>query len=158
VKSTHSPQTAPQARRRGEESRICGTRNRRTIPSVPNNDTRFQQALPDALALIGAVRDRDPDRSHRVLASADTDAVAVVLAAMVDDSREVRELLRWSAYDVRLSPTCDPALDLSPPTTQSVHGTRSRYTAGCRGEGCRRAESEYQRERYLRHKNLRAAS
>jgi hypothetical protein len=142
----------------GTDEDNCGTTKRRTIEDVPDADVRFQRALPDALALIGAVRDRDPSRSHRVLSTSDRDAVCVVLAAMVDDSREVRDLLRWTAYDIRLSPTCDPALDHSPNTTQSVHGTRSRYTAGCRGEGCRRAESEYQRERYLRHKNLRAVS
>lgn len=115
-------------------------------------DARFQQALPDALALIGAVRDREPDRSHAVLAAADLPALAVVLASMVDDTRPVADLLRWTSYRVTLAPTCDPQLDGSPVGTRAVHGSRSRYVAGCRGEGCRQAESMYQRDRYQRGK------
>lgn len=121
-------------------------------------DARFQTALPTALALIGAVRDREPQRSHALLAEADLPAVAVVLASMVDDTRGVRDLLRWASYDVKLTPTCDPTLDKSPRGATSVHGTRSRYVAGCRGEGCRRAESIYQRERWIRSKAEKAAS
>jgi hypothetical protein len=121
-------------------------------------DARFHAALPDALALIGAVHTRDPEVSHALLRQADLPALAVVLASLVDDNRRVAELLAWSAYDVRLVPSCDPAQDGS---TRAVHGTRSRYTAGCRGAACRQAESEYQHERYLRSKaraTLREAS
>jgi hypothetical protein len=115
-------------------------------------DARFHAALPDALALIGAVHTRDTDQSHALLRHADLPALAVVLASLVDDNRRVVELLAWSAHEVRLVPSCDPALDRSPAGTRAVHGTRSRYTAGCRGAACRQAESEYQHERYLRSK------
>lgn len=33
---------------------------------------------------------------------------------------------------------------------RAVHGTRSKYTAGCRCDQCRDAESDYQRARYRR--------
>lgn len=115
-----------------------------------NPDGRVQSALPLAVQLVGAVRDRDPDSVATLLADADMPALAVTLAAMVDDDQRVAELLAWTAYDVRLTPTCDPALDRSPATTRAVHGTRSRYNRGCRGAGCVRAEREYQHLRYLR--------
>jgi hypothetical protein len=129
----------------------CGRSSGTKLPVV-QADSRFQLAVPDALALIGAVRDRDTQRSHSIIGKADLPAVAVVLAAMVDDNQSMRDLLRWTTYSVTLSPTCDPQLDRSPVGTRAVHGTRSRYTAGCRGEGCRQAESEYQRARHQRDK------
>lgn len=115
-------------------------------------DARFHGALPDALSLVGAVHERDTSRAHHIVRTADLPALAVVLASLVDDDRRLHELLAWTSYEVRLRPACDPADDHSD-GSRAMHGTRSRYTAGCRGEGCRRAESEYQAERYIRSKN-----
>jgi hypothetical protein len=126
-----------------------------------SDDTRFQAALPHALALVGAVHERDAHASHRILAEADLPALAVALAALVDDGQRVAQLLAWTSHEIRLIPDCDPELDLSKSGTRAVHGTRSRYTAGCRGDACRQAESEYQHDRYLRskaHTGLREAS
>lgn len=115
-----------------------------------NPDGRVQQALPIAVQLVGAVRDRDRDSIATLLADADMPALAVTLAALVDDDQRIADMLAWTAYDVRLVPTCNPALDLSPAGTRALHGTRSRYGRGCRGAGCVRAEREYQKARYLR--------
>lgn len=114
-----------------------------------NPDARVQQVLPTAVQLVGAVRDRDPEAVAQVMRGVDMPALVVTLAAMVDDDMRVTDLLAWTAYDVRLTPLCDPALDRSG-SSRAVHGTRSRYTAGCRGAACVQAERIYQRERYLR--------
>ena len=61
-------------------------------------------AIACALDLVGAVRDRDPHRTaHTLRHAARTDgweALAVSLAAMVDDTRTVRELLDWCSDTV----------------------------------------------------------
>lgn len=62
--------------------------------SVPRD--RAETSLPDALALIGAVRDGGPDAVAAVMARADLPAVVVVLAAMVPDDRTPGELLAWA--------------------------------------------------------------
>lgn len=126
-----------------------------------SDDARFHAALPHALALVGAVHDRDIPSSHSILRGADLPALCVALAALVDDGQRVAELLAWTNHEIRLVPRCDPAHDHSPSSSRAVHGTRSRYTAGCRGAACRQAESDYQHDRYLRSKGrqpLEAAS
>lgn len=126
--------------------------NRRHGRGIHSDDARFHAALPHALALIDAVHTRDQSASHRIIRSADLPALAVALAALVDDNQRVAELLAWTSHEIRIVPACDPSLDHSPTTTRAVHGTRSRYTAGCRGDACRQAESAYQHDRYLRSK------
>lgn len=136
---------------------VAATRHRQGVTS---DDARFHAALPHALALIGAVHERDAAGSHSILRSADLPALAIALAALVDDTQRLAELLAWTSHEIRLTPNCDPTLDRSPHGTRAVHGTRSRYTAGCRGDACRKAESSYQHDRYLRAKGkpLRQAS
>lgn len=57
-------------------------------------------ALACALELVGAVREQDPDMvAHTLRNAAATDgldALAVCLAAMVDDTRTLSELLAWT--------------------------------------------------------------
>lgn len=62
-------------------------------PSAP--DDRAEQALPLALELIDAVRCGRRDEVQCVLDRADTPALLVVLAAMVDDTRPLSDLLAW---------------------------------------------------------------
>lgn len=66
---------------------------------------RLDMALPPhaiacALELVGAVRDRHPNQVAHTLRSAEKvdglAALAVTLAAMVDDSRTVEQLLAWT--------------------------------------------------------------
>ncbi len=57
--------------------------------------TRVDCALPLALELVGAVRDHDSRTVEHVLDVADVPALAVVLAAMVDETKTPRELLQW---------------------------------------------------------------
>lgn len=65
-------------------------------------------AIEQALALVGAVHDVDQDATAAALdaiAAGDWRAVAVTLAAFVDDAKSVPELLAWNdsphAVDVR---------------------------------------------------------
>jgi hypothetical protein len=62
-----------------------------------STDERFDAALPDALALVGAVHDRLPDEAAHVLAGADLPALCVVLAALVPDDCSVSVLLAWTS-------------------------------------------------------------
>lgn len=63
-------------------------------------DTAFADALvPLAAELVGVVRDYGPDDVAEVLARVPDgrhDALAVVLAAMVDPDSSPRELLAWT--------------------------------------------------------------
>lgn len=120
-------------------------------------DRRFAAAIPVALELVGAVRDLGPEDVAEIMARADMPALAVALAAMVDDTRSPRELLSWSLFAPRATPTCEPELWGKSAGSGSVHGTRARYVAGCRGEACKAAESHYQHERHLRRKQEVAA-
>jgi hypothetical protein len=58
---------------------------------------RAAGAVPVALELVDAVRRWDRRDVEHVLKTADLTAVAVVLAAMVDDGRTVEEMLGWVA-------------------------------------------------------------
>lgn len=123
-------------------------------------EDRFLCSVPAALRLVGAVRAYDPDEVSTVLAQSDLHALVVTLAAMVDDSRTPAELLAWTSQELRPRLSCDPVDDHSMGRSLALHGTRSRYNAGCRGEACAAAESDYQRDRHLRRKAsaLQAAS
>jgi hypothetical protein len=60
-------------------------------------DQRFDAALPDALALVGAVHDRIPDDVTQILGRCtDAAALCVVLAALVPDDCAVSVLLAWA--------------------------------------------------------------
>jgi hypothetical protein len=119
---------------------------------------RVETALPVAVQLIGAVRDCDRRAVAELLLGADMPALAITLAAMVDDEQRLADLLSWTEFDLRLHPLCDPSLDGSPASSTSPHGTRSRHNKGCRGAACKAAESEYQRGRYQRDRERRQAS
>lgn len=115
-------------------------------------DDRFHAAVPSALRLVGAVRSCDPDDVQQILQRADLPALAIALAAMVDDTRTPSEMLAWTTQELRPRLSCDPHDDHSPATVTAIHGTRSRYNAGCRGEACRAADADYQRARHQRRK------
>lgn len=66
-------------------------------PSEPGD--RIDQALPLALELVDAVRRADRLDVRCVLDRADTPALLVVLAAMVNDDRPVSDLLGWVPND-----------------------------------------------------------
>lgn len=119
---------------------------------MTKTDERFYAAIPAALRIVGAVRDRSPEAVAAALRGIDTAAVIVALASLVDDSHEVSELLQWTSFGLTPPTGCAISDDHSSPGTTAVHGTRSRYTAGCRGQACRDAESTYQHARYQRRK------
>ena len=62
-------------------------------PSPP--DARADAAVPLALELVDAVRRWKPREVQAIIDRADTDALLVVLAAMVDDERTLGELFAW---------------------------------------------------------------
>lgn len=62
-----------------------------------NHDQRFDDAIPDALALIDAIHGGGSyDDVHRIWTTADIPAVLVVLAALVPDDQTVPQLLAWN--------------------------------------------------------------
>lgn len=120
------------------------TRLRRSTPTE-----RAEQNLPVALELVQAVRAGDPVQVQSVFDRADADALCLVLAGLLDDSRTTRSLLRAVA---RLMTALDgprlvrPIRELRPCGT---HAAFVRHTT--RGEPidplCRDAERDYQRRR-----------
>jgi len=63
---------------------------------VIDESDRVADALPDALALVSAVRDMDQVATAEILARADAVGMAVALAAMVPVDRSAGELLAWT--------------------------------------------------------------
>lgn len=62
-----------------------------------NGDQRFDDAIPDALALIDAIHGGGSyDDVHHIWTTADIPAVLVVLAALVPDDQTVNQLLAWN--------------------------------------------------------------
>lgn len=61
----------------------------------PPTDDRAVQAVPDALAMVDAVRRFDRRDIHHLLRQTDLHALVVVLAAMVDQDRTPKDLLGW---------------------------------------------------------------
>lgn len=113
-----------------------------------------------ALELVVAVRDLEPEWVHREIArlaaGGHLPALVVALAAMVPDDVPVADLLEWTddldprrqatgitAGDPAAYPPCDPVADRSPAGCASPHGTPARRTAGCAGAGCRAARRDY---------------
>lgn len=113
-------------------------------PSLPAE--RADQAVPLALELVDAVRSGRRGEVQCVIDRADVPALLVVLAAMVDDSRPVSELLGW----VR-EPSRRPARQRRRQPLKPC-GTHAAYVRHVdRGEPidplCEAEERRYQRER-----------
>lgn len=66
-------------------------------------EIRFDVTMPVAIRLVDAVHRADRVEVARLVNDADLPALAVVLAAMVDEDKPVRELLAW-AEDLRVRP------------------------------------------------------
>lgn len=67
-------------------------------PPMVGSD-RARDCVPLALTLVGAVRDDDNALVQQVLDEADPASLAVILAAMVDDTRRPSDLLAWAQPD-----------------------------------------------------------
>ncbi len=118
---------------------------------------RFLEAIPDALALIHAVHTHDEQLLVRTYSSSDLPGLVVALAALVDTDRSLNDLLGWVDRPEVPSALCDPR-DWGPSHhSTALHGTRSRYQAGCRGAGCKSAENTHQRERRRQRNTIDAA-
>lgn len=108
---------------------------------------RFLEAIPDALALIHAVHTHDEQLLVRTYSSSHLPGLVVALAALVDTDRTLSDLLSWAERPTVPAALCDPR-DWGPSHhSTAVHGTRSRYQAGCRGAGCKTAENTHQQHR-----------
>lgn len=125
-----------------------------TRPSAPAD--RAEQAVPLALELVDAVRCWRPSDVESVLDRADKDALLVVLAAMVDDTRTVGDVLGW------LTGQPEPTTPRGPYARRVLKpcGTHAAYNRHVdRGEPvdplCEQAERRYQR---LRMRDRRAAA
>lgn len=57
---------------------------------------RAETAIPQALELVDAVRRFDRGDVRHIIATADLPALAVALAAMVDQDRSLTDLLGWT--------------------------------------------------------------
>lgn len=115
---------------------------------------RAEQALPLALELIDAVRRKDRTDIQACIDSADLPALTVILAALVDDSRPVRELLAWVETPPRRQP--GERRNLRPCGTHAAYERhRNRGEEPC--ALCRRSEREYQRNRPDRAPGVRVA-
>lgn len=80
--------------------------------------------------------------------------LAVVLAHLVDREATLPQLVGRGrppglvhVVELVAGVGCDPSLWGPSVTSRAVHGTRSRYGAGCRGALCVQAERDYQRAR-----------
>lgn len=114
---------------------------------------RTQDGVARALQLVGNVRELDAAGAAHQLGRMTRDqleGVAVVLASMVDDDATVQALAErvpnseaWQVWQVLHTAVCDPAAWGASASSRAMHGTRSRYNAGCRGEACRAAEAAY---------------
>lgn len=110
---------------------------------MPLPDERWHRALPVAVRLVDAVHLMDSRLVSRALADVDLPAVAVALAAMVDDTKTLRELLAWTDT---LDTPCEPIPILRPCGTHAAYERhRKRGETVC--AACRKAEREYQRSR-----------
>ncbi len=118
---------------------------------------RFLEAIPDALALIHAVHTHDEQLLVRTYSSSDLPGLVVALAALVDTDRSLNDLLGWVDRPAVPLALCDPRDWGSSHHSTAVHGTRSRYQAGCRGAGCKTAENTHQRERRRQRNTIDAA-
>lgn len=107
-------------------------------------------AFEVSLALVAAVT--DPHVLGPMLAGMTEGEVrlaAATLAAMVDDEHLTVGELRRRARNNESWP-CHPALWGESWRSESVHGTRARYVAGCRGGACVEADVTYHAERHQR--------
>ncbi len=130
-------------------------------------DTRADCARVVALELVGAVRALDAEAVKAALDVADLPALAVVLAAMVDDGKTESELLGWLPDEPYTGGRpLQPAQRIVPPPVRprlplQPCGTHSAYVRHkARGEDvcdvCLVAEREYQRNRPGRRPGARA--
>lgn len=115
-------------------------------------DMRADCAKPLALELVGAVRNFDQQGVRDILAVADLPALAVVLAAMVDDERSERELLGWLPETQGFGLGRPPKRPPTPRGGLQPCGTHAAWTRHrSRGEepceACWVGEREYQRSR-----------
>lgn len=130
--------------------------NSRRLEAAPYV-ARVEDTKARALALIGRVRELDAAGVHAQLGRMTRDqleGVAVVLASMVSDDDTVAILAdrvpdgeAWLVWQALHAPACDPLMWGKSAGSRALHGTRSRYNAGCRGEACRAAEAAYTAER-----------
>jgi hypothetical protein len=115
-----------------------------------SGEIRFDVTMPTALQLVDAVHRADRLDIARIVADADLPALAVVLAAMVDEDKPVSELLAW-ARDLRVRPAGARKGSKAPRLLQPC-GTHAAYTRHrSRGEepceACVIGERLYQRNR-----------
>jgi hypothetical protein len=113
-------------------------------------EIRVDVTLPTALQLVDAVHRADRIAIAELLGDADLPALAVVLAAMVDDSRTLSELLSWTS-DLRVRPIGSPRGRHTSALLQpcGTHAAFVRHTKRQEpvDEACRIAERTYQRNR-----------
>ena len=113
-------------------------------------EVRVDVSLPTALQLVDAVHRADRIEIADILGDADLYALAVLLAAMVDDNRTLTELLGWT-NDLRVRPIGSPrnrhASSLLQPCGTHAAFNRHRAKGEPICEACRIAERTYQRTR-----------
>jgi hypothetical protein len=104
---------------------------------------RFLASIPDALRLVDAIHSDDETLLVETYSTGDLPALLVVLAALVDTDRTLHDMLAWVQRPGVPPSLCDPADWGASKDSSAPHGSHNRYTAGCRGVGCRAAESAY---------------
>lgn len=111
--------------------------------------------LPDASItaaqlLVGAVRDHDAERVAEIVAGADLPALVVTLAAMVDDSRTVKQLLAWNDKDCgEDGEGWDRMVWRRNLTEEQCKALHADFVRGERGPDVEDGQREYQRRRKL---------
>ncbi|MDG3012476.1 hypothetical protein G4X40_20255 [Rhodococcus sp. D2-41] len=116
-------------------------------PDPPIDDDRIARIDQTAVALVGAVRDRDPAEVRQLVAGldpVDLAALAISLAAMVDPDRTVGQLLDWIEPD-------------HPHDEDELRLAHAAYARGDRDSWTVRGERTYQRNRKRRHRTERHA-
>jgi hypothetical protein len=111
--------------------------------SVEIGERRFEMALGLCLELVDAVRCADYHRVGRTIDLLDHPAALVALAAMVDDSKTLTELLAWHT-EVEPKPYRPPPL--APCGTHAAHNRHKKRGEPPCGQ-CVMAERVYQRLR-----------
>lgn len=100
------------------------------------------EAITTAQLLVGAVRAHDADAARELLDGADLHALAVTLAAFVDDSKTPAELLAWND-----GPQWDRMVWRRNLTDDDCLEHHRDFARGRRGQDVEDGEREYQRRR-----------